>query len=91
MTKSNNEMINRWTQATLYGGTQVISECTLTNIAPSGNPLIPRKEGGDICKQIFQNIRGTRDNNFGATHKIKSIDKLGTNMTGFQETNKPWT
>ena len=65
--------------------------CTHTNIAPSGNPMIPRKEGDGICRQIFQNIQGAHNNNFEATHEIKAIDKLGANIVGYQETNKPWT
>ena len=67
------------------------SACTYTNIAPSGNPLIPREEGDGICRQIFKNIQGTHDNNLKDTHKIKSIDELGTNIAGFQEPNTPWT
>ena len=34
---------------------------------------------------------GTHDNHFEATYKIETIDKLGTNISGYQETNKPWS
>ena len=91
MTKANDQTREKWTQSTLYEGMPVSNACTHTNIAPSGDPMIPRKEGDGICRHIFQNIRGTHDNNFEATHEIEAIDELGANIAGYQETNKPWT
>ena len=90
MTNVNDQTREKLTQSTLYEGMPVSSACTYTNIAPISNPMIPRKEGDVICRQRFQNIRGTNDNNFEATHEIEAIDEPGANIPGYQETNKPW-
>ena len=91
MTKANDQTSKKWTQPTLYKKDPATSVYTHTNIAPRGDSLIPREEGDGIYRQIFQNIRGTHDNNFKANHKIEAIDELRANIVGFQETNKPWT
>ena len=69
----NKQTRTKWTQTTLLEGIPLISACTHNNIAPSGNPMIPRKEEDGIYRQIFQNIQ-EHDNNFEATHKVEAIE-----------------
>jgi hypothetical protein len=90
-TNTHRQMRLRWAQSTLYERTTMTNTCTYDNIAPIGEPMIPRKEGAGICRQISHNIQGAHYNDFKATHKIEAIDELGSAMAGDQETNKPWT
>ena len=67
---------SRWAQTTLNKEISMSNICNHDNITSTWDSMIPCKEGDGIYSQIFQNIRGTHNNDFEATYKNEAIDKL---------------
>ena len=66
--------------------------CLHANIDPAGDPLLPRKENDGITRVAYHNIAtSTMGHGFEVANEIDVINKLGVNIQGFSEINKPWS
>ena len=52
--------------------------------------MLLRREKDEIYRQIYQNIWGIHNNDVETTYEIEAINRLGANIAGYQESNKPW-
>ena len=63
------------------------------NIAPSGDPLLPRRKDDGIFRVASNNINGSTFNQrgFDVAHDLSVTDDYGIDIMALQETRHPWT
>ena len=66
--------------------------CIHANIAPAGDPLVPRHHNDGITRSGYQNIRGSDiDSGLEIATEVDTMHDIGSDVQGLSETNKPWT
>ena len=61
-------------------------------IEAAGDLLKTQSEGDGILRVGLQHIRGMdMDNSFAVAPELDAMDKIGTDVQGMVESNKPWT
>ena len=87
-----NSSSRRQRQSRLWHYQEGHEKCRYPNLEPQGDPLQERYEGDGLSRFGFQNVRGTNmGKGLETAEEMEAMDRIGTEVQGYTETNKPWT